>query len=255
MFDLIPWAVSGLVSAIYLLSPALVRHGFRFASRCQLRAVSLEEVPEAIATEFRRRISEFSNLGFELIGCFDCGSLASETRNYVAYFCNHTSNEFANVTAMTTPNGPASYFEFSSRFADGRCIETNTNEILPLLPGNPAIRVFRLAAAEPRALLKTHRQLVEKYAPGLCALGEPREAEIQRYVRMIEHFGPRLAQTGHLKFDESAECFRLTWKGAFRTAWLGLWPMALVRRGLQRHNMQLELHSLQTRAEAALQKA
>lgn len=256
MFEFIPWTVSTLAGSIYLLSPLVVRNGFRFATRCDLRTIPLEELPEAVAAEFRRRISEFNSLGFELIGCFDCGSLTNETHSYVAYFCNHTSNEFANATAMMTPNGPASYFEFSSRFSDGQCIETNSNEILPLMPDNPAIRVFRFAATEePCTLLKIHRLLVEKYAPGLCALGEPRDAEVQRYVRMIENFGPRLVQTGYLKLDQNGEFFRLTWKGASRTAWLGLWPASFFRRTIHRHSMRVELQSLQTHEEAALQKA
>ena len=255
MLDFIPWTVSGLIGSVYLLSPLVVRAGLSFTSRCQPCPISLEELPGAIAAEFCRRVSEFNNLGFELIGCFDCGSLANETHSYVAYFCNHASNEFANATAMMTSNGPASYYEFSSRFSNGRCIETNTNEILPLMPDNPPIRVFRFASEEPRALLKIHRQLVEKYAPGLCALGEPRDAEIQRYIRMVEQFGPRLGQAGYLKLDEASGAFRPTWKGAFRMAWLGLWPVTFLRKAIHRHAMQLELQSLETRAAAALQKA
>ena len=256
MFEFIPWTVSALAGAMYLLTPAVVRSSFRCASRCQLRAIAFEEVPEAIAAEFRRRVSEFNHLGFALIGCFDCGSLTNETHSYVAYFCNHTTNEFGNVSAMMTPNGPASYFEFSSRFPDGCSIETNTNEILPLMPANASVRVFRFASLEqPRALLKFHRQLTEKYALGLCPLGEPRDAEIQRYIRMVEQFGPRLGQAGYLKLDEASGAFRPTWKGAFRMAWLGLWPVTFVRKAIHRHAMQLELQSLQARAGAALQKA
>ena len=216
----------------------------------------MEDLPEQIGAEFNTRISDFHHLGFELIGCFDCGSLTKDTRSYVAYFCNHTSNEFANVSAMMTPNGPASYFEFSSRFSNGCSIETNTNEILPLMPVNPGIRVFRIPSVNaPRTLLKIHRQLAEKYAPGLCALGEPREAEIQRYVRMIDSFAPRQAQAGYLRLDENDDSFQPTWRGALRMAWLGLWPVTFFRKALYRHAMHLELQSLESAAETALQKA
>lgn len=256
MFESLAWYVSALADAIYALCPLVVRSGSRFASRCRPEPMSPDRLPEEIATEFRRRIPEFANLGFERVGCFDCGLLVNGARSYVAYFCNPTTNEFANVSAMRTLNGPASYFEFSARFSNGRSIETNNNSVLPLLPGNSDFRVFRFTAIdEPRTLLPIHRQLMEKYAPGLCPLGEPRDAEIQRYARMIENFGPRQARDGYMKRHESDGSYRLTWKGAFRTAWLGLWPVTLVRRTVHRHAMRLELQSLQTRTEAALQKA
>jgi hypothetical protein len=256
MFESIAWYASAFAGAIYLVSPFAVHSTLRFASRCKFDSIPLDRLPEEIAAEFRRRISEFTNLGFELIGCFDCGALAGETRTYVAYFCNHTTNEFANVTAMATPDGPASYFEISSRFSNGHSIETNTNAILPLLPANPNMPVFRFAEIdEPRALLQLHRRLTEKYAPGLCPLAEPRDSEILRYARMIENFGPRLAQAGYLKLSQTGDAFRLTWKGAFRMAWLGLWPVTLLRRTMHRHAMRLEMQSLEPRAVADLQKA
>jgi hypothetical protein len=60
---------------------------------------------------------------------------------------------------------------------------------------------------------------------------------------------------GYLTADECGDSFRLTWKGAIRVAWLGLWPMTFFRRAIHRHVMHLELQSLHPRAEAALQKA
>jgi len=256
MLESIAWYAPAIGGAVYLLTPFLLHNSFRLAARCWIQAMPLDRLPKETSAEIRRRICEFANLGFELAGIFDCGVLTNETHSYVACFCNHTTNEFGNVTAMVTSEGTASYFEFSSRFSDGRSIETNSNGILPLMPANPEIRVFRFASVEePRTLLPLHRQLTEKYAPGLCALGEPRDAEIQRYVRTIEGSGPRLAVAGYMKTDETGDSFRLTWRGAVRMAWLGLWPVTFLRKTIHRHAMELERQSLQTRAEAALQKA
>ena len=195
MLESILWVAPAAAGALYAVTPLVIRSAFRVAARCNLVPIPLGQLTEEISAEFRRRISEFASLGFELVGVFDCGVLTNDTHSYVAYFCNHGTNEFANVTAMETPIGPASYFEFSSRFADGTSIETNTNRVLPLAPANPSIRVFRFESVDtPAALLQLHRQLTEKYAPGLCALGEPRDTEIQRYVRTMEGFGPRLAK-------------------------------------------------------------
>jgi hypothetical protein len=255
MFEFLAWLAAAFAGAIYLLSPPVVRSTFRFFSRCQFHSLCLERLPEKVSAEFRRRISEFDELGFALLGCFDCGALANDTHSYIAYCCNHATHEFATVSALITPLGAASYFEFSSRFSNGCSIATNDNGILPLLPANPEIRVFRFAfVQEPRALLQIHRQITAKYAPGRCALGEPRD-EIQRYVRMLESVGPRLAQGGYMKLREAGDCFGLTWKGAIRMTWLGLWPVTLVRKVAYRHAMQSELGSLRTHAVAALENA
>ena len=256
MFESILWLAPSAAGAIYVLTPFVVYSSFRLAARCQCKSIALDMLPQEISTEFCKRIAEFSNLGFEMAGTYDCGSLTGGTHSYVAYFCNHATNEFANVTAMATSEGAASYIEFSSRFADGRTIETNSNGILPLLPANAAITVFRFAEIqEPRALLKLHRRLTEKYAPGMCALGEPRDEEVQRYVRTIESVGPRLTKSGFMRATPGGEAYELTWKGAIHMAWLGLWPMTFLRKSIHRHAMQLELQSLETRSEAALQKA
>ena len=254
MVESILYCAGGLVGTLYLLSPLVAHTVYRLASRSRCDAVSLDSLPDQISEEFGQRIAEFASLGFESLGCFDCGSLVSDTHSYVAHFCNHTTNEFANVSAMATQDGPASYLEITSRFSSGRSIETNTNGILPVMPGNPDVRVFRFPAIEnPRTLLNMHRQLVEKYAPGLCPIAGPRDTEIQRYVRTIENYGPRLAKAGYLSLH--GEAYRLTWKGAFQTAWLALWPVALLRRTMYRQAMQAELRSLPARARAALQKA
>lgn len=49
--------------------------------------------------------------------------------------------------------------------------------------------------------------------------------------------------------------FELTWKGAALMAWRALWPTSIVRRVLYRQAMRAELHSLEVRGVATLQKA
>lgn len=248
--------ISIFVGALYLLGPLAVRWTSRFAVRCRPSEVPLRELPGAVATRFARWIPELRELGFEAIGSFDCGELANRTHSYVAYFCNRRSNDFANVSAIVTPKQTTSYLEFSSRFKNGRCIETSTNRVLPLTPPNPDVHVFRFPETQDaRSLLHTHHQFVDKYAPGLWAQGEPRGEEIQRLVRVVENYGPRHARIGYMTLSEDGQSYRLTWKGAYLMTWRGLWPVPLFRRMLHRHAMQSELRSLSATTVAALQKA
>jgi hypothetical protein len=240
----------------YVLGPLAVHWTYRFAARCRPSEISLGALPEAIAVLYAKRIPGIQELGFELAGCFDCGSLAPDTHSYVAYFYNRRTNDYANLSALVSPKGVASYLEFSTRFANGLVLETNTNRVLPLSPANPDNKVFRFPEIQDaRTLLQTHRQIVEKYAAGLRPQAEPRGAEIARYVRVVENYGPRHSQIGYMRLGEDSESYTLTWKGAFLMTWRRLWPVSFVRNWAHRHAMNSELHSLETSDVAALQKA
>lgn len=241
---------------LYLFAPIVVRSTMRFAARCSPRRVSFSELPEKVVAFFRTRIPEMEKLGFELLGCYDCGVLASETRSYVAYFCNRETSDYANVPVLVTPKKIASYFEFSTCFTNGLVVETNTNGTLPLTPENRELRVFRFPkVTTPEALYRVHRQLLEKYAPGLWIQDEPRGEEMRRFVRTVENYGPRHERIGYMVHDEGGQGYKFTWKGAFLSTWRGLWPSSLFRRLIHRHAMQSELESLQVRGVTALQKA
>lgn len=244
------------IGAVYLLGPVLVRYTMRFSAHCNPNEIALEALPREVAGLFRPRVAELSNLGFELLGRYDCGSLTNETHSYVELFFNRATNDFASVCVLTTPRTVASYLEFSSRFVNGTVLETNTNGMLPLTPANPGHRVFRFSKIQtPQALYRVHQQLVEKYAPGAWTHAEAKGEELQRYVRVIENYGPRHAQIGYMRPTKDGNWYELTWKGAFLMTWRGLWPTCVLRRFAQRHTMQSELHSLEVRGMTALQKA
>lgn len=255
MFNLTPIPIAALLGSIYVLVPLAVRWTFRAPSHCRPSEISLGALPNEVMAMFAKRIPELQKLGFEFIGCFDFGSLAAETHSYVAYFCNRCTNDFANVTVLLSPGGATGYLEFSARFANGQTLETNSNRVLPLTPSSADTRVFRFTELQDaEALLHAHRQILEKYAPGLRAQSEPRGAEIQRFVRTIENYGPRHRQLGYMRLSADGEFYKLTWKGAFLMTWCGLWPVSFVRQWIHRHAMHAELHSLETADIATLQK-
>ena len=246
----------GTVGLLHLAAPLVVRSAYRFAVNCNPVEIPIRALPEALASQFAGRIIEMESLGFALTGCYDCGELAVQTRSYVAYFCNRADSDFANVTAMVSPRGVTSYFEFSTRFSSGLAIETNNNGVLPLTPGNPAQRVFRFAdILEPRVLYDMHRLLLLKYAEGLCPQGEPAGQEIKRWIRTAANYGPRHVKIGYMVLSEDGASYRLTWKGAFLVAFRGLWPTSLLRKLHERLSMSAERRELELREITALQKS
>ena len=245
-----------LLGSVHLMAPMAMRSGFRFAARCKPVQVPVEELSAEVVAYILPRIPQLQTLGFEFIGCYDCGVLASNTQSLSAYFCNRQTNDFANVSVVASPQRTAGYFEFSTRFGNGLALETNTNSVLPLTPDNPEVRVFRFPEIkEPRALYQLHKSLIEKYANGQWAQGEPKGQEIQRLVRVLENYGPRHAKMGYMYLAPGGESYFLTWKGAILMTWRGLWPTSLIRRAIHKYEMRSELQSLRVRGVPALQKA
>lgn len=244
------------VGLAHLAGPFLLRNTFRFASRCQLTQVSREELPVAVATAISGRISGLQDIGFEWLGCYDCGELSAYTHSYLGYFCNRASNDFASISILLSARGMDCFLEFSSTFADGRTLETNTNGMLPITPGDSLRRTFRFPEiADVRALYNVHRLLIEKYAPGLWPQAEPKGHEIQRFLRVVENYGPRHAKLGYMQLTADGASYRATWKGAFLMTWNRLWPHSLIRKAAYKQAMRMELHSLEVLGETALQKA
>lgn len=250
------FVLAALILGIYVLSPLVVLWTYRFASHCRPVSVSFTEMPEKAAHLFLKRIPELQELGFEVAGCFDCGCLVPETHSYVTCFRNRGSGELADVSMLVSPRSAASYMEFSSSFANGLELETNTNEVLPLTPSGPDARIFRFPEiTDARALLAAHRQIVEKYASGLRPRAWACGTEIERLVRVIENYGPRHSQIGYMRLMRDGERYQLTWKGAFLMTWRRLWPVSFVRRWVHRHAMNSELHSLANAEASVLHKA
>ena len=255
MFDNYWMDAAAVIGLMHLAGPLALHSTFRFTAKIAPKLVGLHELPETVANSIAPRVGEFERLGFESVGCYDCGELTLQTRRYVAYFCNRGTNDFASVTAVITPRGLSSYFEFSTQFSNGKGLETNCNGMAPLTPGSPDVRVFRFAeTTEPEALYQIHRRLLTKYAGGLWPGGEPKGEEIQRLVRILENYGPRHVKMGYMTLAEDGQSYRLTWKGAFLMAWRGLWPASLLRRVREQHRMRIERQELEVHGVAALQK-
>lgn len=256
MFDNFWMDAAAVIGVMHVAGPLALHSTFRFAGKIKVIQISLDELPEAVKAYVVPHVREMEGLGFEWVGCYDCGELTQQTRTHVAYFCNRTTNDFANVTAVVTPRGVASYFEFSTRFSNGTVLETNTNKTSPLTPGSPETRVFRFPEiTESEALYEIHRRLLEKYPGGLWPEGEPKGQEIRRLVRVLENYGPRHAKIGYMTLADDGRSYRLTWKGASLMAWRGLWPASLLRSTMERRAMRAERNKLEMRGVAALQKA
>jgi|SRR5579863_1676893 len=256
MFDSIFIDSAMVIGLLPLAIPAVVKSTYGFSAHCKGTRLSLEELPVDVANFAAARVPQLQALGFQFLGCCDFGKLAMETRTTVVSFTHEQTQELANVWVSLSAGKTSSYLEFCTLTSEGISLETSSNGILPFAPENPEIRVFRFPEiSEVAELHRIHRQIVAKYANNAWIQRERQNCQIERITRTVENYGPRLCKLGYLRPAENGESYGLTWKGAFRVAWSGMWPISAIRRSLARHRMQNELRSLEIHGTARLQKA
>jgi hypothetical protein len=83
--------IAGIVVLLHLVSPLLLRVTFRFSGRCNPVLVDPGAVAPLVQGLVGRCAPKFASLGFSFLGYFDVGSLATNTRSYLAYFVNRSS--------------------------------------------------------------------------------------------------------------------------------------------------------------------
>jgi hypothetical protein len=256
MFESILLDSAIVVGLFHLAIPVVVRATYRFSARCKGTRLSVNQLPETAAELVASRMPALEALGFHIAGCCDFGRLAMETRTIVASFTHGQTQEAANIWLSVSTSKTSSYLEFSTLTPSGIFLETNSNGILPLAPENQEIRVFRFPEiAKVTELHQVHRQIVAKYAGGPWIEDAPQNDAIERITSTIESYAPRLCKLGYLRPAEDGESYELTWKGAFRVALNGVWPVSAIRRFVARHEMRNELRSLEVHGLARLQKA
>jgi hypothetical protein len=248
---------SAIVAGLFHLAlPMVVKATYRFSARCKETKLSLEELPADAANLVAARVPHLQALGFQCVGCSDFGKLSMETRTIVVSFTHAQTQELANIWVSLAAGAASSYLEFCTLTSGGISLETSSNGILPLAPENPENRVFRFPEISQVAELhRVHRRIVAKYADATWIQPEQQSSRIGRITRTVANYGPRLCKLGYLQLSENGESYGLTWKGAFRVAWSGMWPVSAMRRSMARYRMQSELRSLEIHGTARLQKA
>jgi hypothetical protein len=256
MFESVLLYSAIVIGLFHLAIPVVVRTTYRFSARCNGTRLSVNQFPNEAADIVASRMPPLETLGFHVAGCCDFGQLTMETRTIVATFTNSQTQESANIWLSVSAGKTSSYLEFSTRTASGVLLETNSNGILPLAPENEGIRVFRFPEiSEVAELYRVHRQIVTKYTDGQWNRPESQGDAIERITRTIEGYAPRLCDLGFLQLAKNGESYRMTWKGAFRVAWNGIWPISAIRRAVVRYEMKNELQSLELHGVTRLQKA
>ena len=220
-----------ILAASVAVGPILLHRDFRFRTRIDAVPVPLGDLPVHARGYMLPRVVELASLGFELVGYFDVTGTSVGTASYLALAVNCKTNEWANVSYVTTvPAGvERGFIEFIAASSGGR-VETNTNGApTPLFPA--AHPIFRFPQVEEAATLyRLHRRFVEEKLGDAVLQLPARGEETGELTRRLQSYAQHQERRGNMRRDADGEYARLTWKGAIVISWRGLWPVALRRR-------------------------
>ncbi|HKN76776.1 MAG TPA: hypothetical protein VJW94_16475 [Candidatus Acidoferrum sp.] len=247
---LLVWAI------MHIIGPLALRFTFRYSARVEPAKVDPGALPVAVRAMINRWSSQIQSAGFSLVGIYDMGELASDTRSFLAYFVNRSAGDFADISVVTKDTKTQGYFEFSSSFTNGLTLDTNANKTISVTSTPSDILIFRFPQiTSPSQLYQVHRALIQKHAGFLHPQLPPVGEESSRIVKQVGRFGPCQAEAGYMRLASDGTHYRLTWKGACLVAWKSLWPTSLIRRSLYRARMQKVLNSLQSSGIVAISTA
>lgn len=228
-----------LLTVTYILGPILVRFTARVSPNPTFDEIPDEHARALFPPNFFSTINELETLGFSLACHLSSSTQAPNLHAVLSLLVNRETKTiclitFARSLAPGASHISVNYVEFSSYFEDGSEINTVNNATVRVfypLRNKVIVKVRHLK--DTGALYQVHLYMARKH-PGRAVLPEPGK-EIEHLSQNIKEALAQQAQLGYYFLDEKKQCYRLTWKAAFRTTWRLLWPAKQI---LQRQEEQ-----------------
>ncbi len=251
IIEVVVWGVAALVLLPYTIGPVLVYFIQKMPARTGFRRIHVLDArdDDALTPEseafLKTTIAAFQELGFDVRGLMHAGEEATggQIRTTLALFEEPRSGDLALAAAMFGKANDrwtlqSKHVEISSRFADGREVETGNAEVLNPLPRLPHKRVESFPGlADLGRLLRLHREIVRD--EGLASAARARLPADAAPVTFIQDDMERgfeaQVPTGYLFRDPAApETFRPTAKGALLMTWKLLPPASWIAKSRRR---------------------
>jgi hypothetical protein len=227
----------------HILGPFFLRAKIVTPKQTVYEEISDEQAQVLLPPMFLETFAELKALGFSLV-CHLLTNRAGRSRTAVSLFVNPEAKTMALVgrVVVTIPKSnrvPHAFVNFFTHFKDGTeidTINTPTVRVFYNVPAKVGKRIPHLRDAA--SLFRVHQHLVSQKA-SLAVLPAPgTEADFFRAQTRQEL--ARQAELGYYFLDETGENYRLTWRGAFRSTWLMLWPLKQIQvRQLEREGRRL----------------
>ena len=235
LVSIIFWGVVALAALFYVGVPLLVRFTQKNAAVPRFKTVSLGNCPRAVLKYLKDMSERLESIGFHLVGCM---SMPQQTTNVLPYFAllvNPSSGDKAMVCVIHgQADGATSlqtqYVEFSTRYEDGRIVDTNNSAVLDALKAVPEKTVNKFPSVDdPLQLYTLHQQAMTEVAPHGKKVLPPEGGEVDYLSSALVEDYERQCSLGMLYLDRAAAAYRPTLKGAFLMTWGMLPPMKQIR--------------------------
>lgn len=214
-------------------------------------------LPPHVCQTFARDVPRYEALGFAVVGYFYRRALrrdeSMELDLYMVLLRNDETGDFAQLLEIFAKGKKVSTSVgvrgFTAEFADGDALSTiATRQVMTFRP-DPRNRIFRFPNVDdPRLLFRAHRKLLERHAPGRAAVLPSRGMEVAHLSHTETKVLRRQAEFGYFDFDEEADAFRPTWKGALVMTARQMWLIHDLLRAGERAAADVMLKSLDLRA-------
>lgn len=254
MHGLLVWVV-GFALFMYLIAPIIIRFKQKIAAQPRLEPMDLSKLTPEAAQFLAQTEDALAREGFTMVGHFSMPGLTANVLPVLTLYMNRPAGDKAMATAIYSIGEAgvklsARYVEFSTRYADGRAVDTNNNGTLGAFKPNPIMPTFRLpGVSDLHRLYAIHRQLLQR-AEGPSSVMRPEKVipppgeEVAWLCQaMIDGYNKQV-EFGWLFLDPAIGAYRPTWAGAYLMTWSELWPIKPLRKAKVRQQEQALLQSL-----------
>ena len=230
----------------YVLGPFLIHSKNRFPAAPTFDILEPGQLPAGVLLAFREQGKSLEFAGFSLVDYLTESGKVTKVTMYVALLTNRSKGDMALLVDMTATGGEAnlhnSYVEFSTNYADGLNINTNSSSQVTAFSKTREKLTFQFPAVrDPRALYTIHRRLLANQRSRSIVKTVAEGSETHEVERSMVREMARQERLGYFYLDTAAAAYRPTWKGAVLMTWRSAWPVKDIRGILQNRTSEAAL--------------
>jgi hypothetical protein len=237
IFDAL-WLLA-LIPAFYLGAPLVIRFQQRMNAHPDFETLDFDDLRPSVAEFLEERTDDLHDMGFREPTLVHLPDSMPNVTSYLVMLVNRRTGDKAMVTVIIghgIERRQTSYVEFSTRFESGEVFNTlNSSELSAFPPGPNTVRTQVPDLRDPQDLYELHRFVMDRDgAGGPKVLYERGEAldYLQRFA--FTRVYKQQVKRGWLFYDEGADCYRPTLRGAYLMTWGLMQPMKAFRNSALR---------------------
>jgi hypothetical protein len=227
-----------IIPAFYLGTPLLIRLETKLPASPEARPIDLDRIDPKIADYLTEQTEELVHIGFDESTIVRMDT-ANNVTTYLIMMVNRRTGDEAMATVMIghgIVTQRLSYLQFSTRLESGEEFVTLNSRILGAFRRKPRTGGTQVpTVTDPDELYRLHRFVMRKHeAKGRAVLYEPGGAVDYLVETVLVKSYEEQVENGWLFYDEAADAYRPTLKGAYLIAWGLLPPMKHIREARMR---------------------